>query len=366
MKTKPYLSALCALLLCIFSSCIKDEPPYMEADIVDFKFADSIYVSTSVQGDSLVYVIVKGSTDLTNLTPAGVIISPNATIEPSVDSAQNFKKDVMYKVTSEDGLKVKNYRVRVAYPPNALRFDFENWIEASNWKYPFYEDPKYPMWNSANGGAALLYGNKVGFLYPTRDTTDAYSGTKAVLLETLKGSDKPIFGMKAYILPGNLFTGKFGLGLKLVKFGSIINIEEMGKPIEMTGYYKYTPGDIFTIEGKQIEGNRVDKCDIYAVLYQVAKGEAGKSESLDGTNIKTDVEKVVARAIVSDKDKTPTTEYKAFKAEFEYVKPLNPDLYDYKLAIVFSSSEAGDIFEGALGSKLTIDEVEVKLDDHRK
>ena len=366
MKTKRYLYASCVLLLCLFASCIKDEPLYMEADIVDFKFADSIYVSTSVQGDSLVYIMVKGGTDVSNLAPFEVVISPNATIEPSIDSAQNFKRDVIYKVTSEDGLKVKSYTVRVTFPPSALKFDFEDWELTSTWRYPSYQDPNYPMWNSANTGAALLYGNKAGFLYPTRDTTDAYSGNKAALLETLKGSDKPILGMKAYILPGNLFTGVFGLSLKAIKFGSIINIEETGKPLEMTGYYKYTPGEIFTIEGQPIEGTRVDKCDIYAVLYQVTKGKEGESESLNGTDIKTDETRVVARAVVRDEDKAPTDVYKPFRAEFKYVKTIDPDKYGYKLAIILSSSEAGDVFEGALGSKLTIDEIEVKLDDYRK
>lgn len=364
MRTKLYLLASCAFLLCIFGSCIKDEPLYMEADIVDFKFVDSIYISTSVQGDSLVYIMVRGDADVSDLIPTGVEISPNATIEPSIDSAQNFKRDVIYKVTSEDGLKVKNYTVRVVYPPSALSFDFEDWIEASNKKYPFYQDPNYPMWNSANGGAALARSGLK--FYPTRDTTDAYSGNKAALLETLKGLDNPIFGIKAYILPGNLFTGNFGLGLKLMKFGSIINVEDMGKPIEMTGYYKYKPGEIFTIEAKPITGTRTDKCDIYAVLYQVSKGKEGESESLNGLDIKTDESRVVARAVVKDEDKTPTDVYKPFRAEFKYVKTIDPDKYAYKLAIILSSSEAGDVFEGALGSKLTIDQIEVKLDDYRK
>lgn len=366
MRTKLYLFASCALLLCIFGSCIKDEPLYMEADIVDFKFVDSIYISSSVQGDSLVYIMVRGDADVSNLIPAGVVISPSATIEPSIDSAQNFRRDVIYKVTSEDGLKVKNYTVRVVYPPSALKFDFEDWELTSTWKYPSYQDLNYPMWNSANMGAALLYGNKEGFLYPTRDTTDAYSGSKAALLETLKGSDKPILGMKAYILPGNLFTGTFGLSLKAIKFGSIINVEEMGKPLEMTGYYKYKPGEIFTIEGKPITGTRTDKCDIYAVLYQVSKGKDGEAESLNGLDIKTDESRVVARAVVTDEDKAPTDVYKAFRAEFKYVKSIDPDKYGYKLAIILSSSEAGDVFEGALGSKLTVDEIEVTLDDYRK
>ena len=172
--------------------------------------------------------------------------------------------------------------------------------------------------------------------------------------------------MKAYILPGNLFTGKFGLGLSLIKFGSVINIEETGKPIEMTGYYKYKPGEVFSVEGQPIEGNRTDKCDIYAVLYRVTKGTAGENEYLNATNIKSNDERIVARAIVSDEDKAPTDVYKPFKAEFKYLQAVTPDLHDYKLAIIFSSSEAGDLFEGAIGSKLTIDEVEVKLEDYRK
>ena len=54
--------------------------------------------------------------------------------------------------------------------------------------------------------------------------------------------------------------------------------------------------------------------------------------------------------------------YRAFDLVFNYKSVVNEDdlaAFSYKIAIVFSSSKNGAVFEGAVGSKLYIDDVKI-------
>ena len=57
-----------------------------------------------------------------------------------------------------------------------------------------------------------------------------------------------------------------------------------------------------------------------------------------------------------------TKEWKQFEMTFEGSTPIDEELLanrGYNLALVFSSSKTGDTFEGAVGSTLYIDKVEI-------
>ena len=90
---------------------------------------------------------------------------------------------------------------------------------------------------------------------------------------------------------------------------------------------------------------------------------------LDGSTILSSAAEV-GRAILVDNDKygTPTDEagnpnkWVEKTLTFEYPNGLDEtklNNYEYSLAIVFSSSYYGAEFQGAVGSKLWIDEVEL-------
>ena len=84
---------------------------------------------------------------------------------------------------------------------------------------------------------------------------------------------------------------------------------------------------------------------------------------LDGDNVFTS-DKVVLLARIDSKNAVETDDWKEFNLPF---KPMNGKTIDdtklqqgkYKLGIVFSSSVDGAYFEGAVGSTLYIDEVEL-------
>lgn len=351
MKLKSPL--LIALSVLCFTSCIKDEPLYREADIISFTLDQSILVSSNIS-DNKIQIVVAEGTDYKNLTPA-ISLSPGAVVSPSSGQTVDFTDDVIYKVVSEDGNYNKEYTVNVT-SFISLKYDFEEWeMAGAAWKYPAMKDI---TWNSANPGIMLAKLGRVD-RYPTRDTTDAVSGERAALLETLIGGR--YFGNHIPIFSGSLFRGNFAINMgnfvKSTKFGQI-HPKENGKPLTFTGYYKYSPGEHFIDSKGDTIPNRLDECSIYAVLYKVTKGDAGTEEFLDGTDILTS-DKVIARAVLEDKGEK--NEYTRFDIPFVYREDEEVDynLYDYKLAVVFASSGRGAYYEGAPGSKLTVDDVEV-------
>ena len=80
---------------------------------------------------------------------------------------------------------------------------------------------------------------------------------------------------------------------------------------------------------------------------------------LTGDNILTS-NAIVALARIEDG--METDEYVEFNIPFVYRQEYDEEKrenYKYRLAIVFSSSKTGDVFEGAVGSTLLIDDIEL-------
>jgi hypothetical protein len=130
------------------------------------------------------------------------------------------------------------------------------------------------------------------------------------------------------------------------------------EPVKVTGYYKYTPGEVFTDKNfKEVEG-RIDEPTIYAVLY-LNHDEEGNEIMLNGENVQTSPY-IVRKAQVASLP--PTTEWQPFEMTFDGSVPIDATLLanqGYNLAMVFSSSKTGDKFEGAIGSTLYIDKVSI-------
>lgn len=349
MKLKILYPLISALYL--FSSCIKDEPLNKEADIEAFSLPDSILIN-SVITDNKVTLVIKNTAFNKKLAPQ-IRVTPGATITPASGDSVDFAKNVTYTVVSEDKQYSKVYSVNVT-SSISLKFDFEDWFMLGGlWKYPALKDD---MWSSANQGIMTAKLGKVD-KYPTRSTTDCLSGKHAALLETQKGGTFLLVGYVP-IFSGSLFRGTFKLNMasppKSALFGQIHD-KENGIPSKMTGYYKYTPGD--TLINKQgVVPGKTDEFSIYAVMYKVTKGNDGLSEYLNGENILTS-DKVIAKAILEDR--SPKSQFTKFDLPFIYTEEPNYDLYSYKLAIVFASSKNGDFYEGAIGSTLIVDDVEV-------
>lgn len=358
------------LLSLFFYSCIKDEGPDREADIIEFTVEnDPNVIFTRVvfqNGIHQVQITVVDTAGYANkiITPI-IEISKGATIKPQSGEAIQLKDyKASYEVTAEDG-NVKHYEVVVT--PPILLYDFNKWTTATSngFEYDVYDNSR---WTNANKGVSFRFVK--GREFPTRKTTDCISKPYAVLLETIEGLRSETFILDIPLYAGNMYTGSFVTTLSdpisSAKFGQPY-LKEEGKPVRFAGYFKYLPGDEFTAcevinEGGRkrnnvyIDPNRNDECDIYAVLFKVDKSEDVNKVFLNANTVQTS-ENIVARAELNDQGARPM--WSKFDIPFEYTEELNYDLYNYKLAIVMSSSKRGAFYEGAIGSKLFIDDIEI-------
>ena len=246
-------------------------------------------------------------------------------------------------------------------------FSFENYetIELNgNYYHEFYEVDQsgthHHVWASGNPGAILIKYNSKAEEQPTYSTPNGYAGRGVCLNTQDAGQLGQIFGKP--IAAGNLFIGRFILenvlldALKATEFGRPID----RVPVRVTGYYKYKPGPVFTDKDMKEYADRTDEASIYAVFYR-NKDSEGKDVYLYGDDVLSSpyiVKKAVVAAL------PPTNEWTRFEMFFEGNEP-DDDILDaqgYSLTLVFSSSKEGASFEGAVGSELYIDEVEMSFE----
>ena len=365
----------------LLTSCIKDELMNTECDIVSAwvegeQYADNFYQSSQMRVENIsttekeIVFTVRSLLSLPNSLPVYFSVTPGATIEPSSGTAQDFTKgQVTYTVTSQDGEWKRQYTVtfKEANLPT-YKFSFEHYetVESgSNFYHEFYEvdqsGTRHNIWASGNPGAVIVkYGSQAED-QPTYSLEKGYQGRGVCLNTQDAGSLGQLFGKP--IAAGNLFMGKFILEnvlldpLKATEFGRPVD----RVPVRVTGYYKYRPGAVFTNKQMQQVPGRTDEANIYAVFYR-NKDEQGKDVFLYGDNVLSSPY-IVRKAQVASLP--PTEEWTRFEMFFEGDEADDEILASqgYNLTLVFSSSKDGASFEGAIGSELCVDEVEVSFEE---
>lgn len=340
-----------ALLAILFSSCIKDPPLNPEADIETFTVNKDLLLA-DVFIDQVNSKIVLHLTDdayASGLAPV-ITTSTGATLQPASGDSIFFNGDtVRYVTRSEDGRYSKRYTVELASIGN-WAFDFEDWDIQPTDKYAYPVDSDGGLtWTTGNPGVALSGVSKDPLSYPTRSSTDHMYGAKAAELVTLKGTAlSGLVGIRLFA--GSLFTGTFN---SLNAFVNPLEATEFGQPFagrprRFSGYFKYTAGPTFQDkEGNAVPGMK-DSCSIYAVLF------TGNTR-LDGTNINTS-DRVVATARLRTTD--DHAQFTRFDIPFEYTSTA-PLVGKHMMAIVVSSSQYGDTYRGAIGSRLVVDSLKI-------
>lgn len=361
MKNRILLVFLGILLTA--SACIKPEEANMEADILVMTLPDSVLISPpSITNTSITAFVNFSKLNIKAVAPQ-FTITQGASIRPASGTPQDFSNPVIYTVTSEDGQWKKEYRVSLLQNVAPDNFRFENWTVNPDGNYYIpYElvgTEHQNIWASGNSGFSLIAPEKRPEAYPTQRSTDAVQGTYAAYLETKStGALGAIVGMP--IAPGNLFLGSFDAAKALTAplEATLFGIPFNQKPLRLTGSYKYISGGPVTDKtGKPVTPERQDLCDIYAVLFKISP----EKPFLNGGNVLTDPG-VVAIAQLASGAATPGAGYRTFDLPFNYKSEVNQaDLaaFAYKIVIVFSSSKNGAVFEGAVGSKLYIDDVKI-------
>ena len=372
----------------LMTSCIKQEELNAECDI------ESAYVHTTkfsdlffTENDTIVNVIstsnnvvflVRRTANLTALSPK-FNLTKGATISPESGSTHDFSHGpVVYTVTSEDGQWTRQYNVQFKVNPNLMDFDFENYIlEKSKYvsekeDYGFYykwheidsEGKAMEYWDTGNSGFTLSNYSAKADEYPSVMIPDGYEGAGVKLTTRTTGTLGKTF--KKPIAAGNLFIGEFDVmqsmtnTLKTTKFGRPFD----KKPMKLTGYYKYKPGEVFTDKDFNTVENRTDSGSIYSVFYrnEVKAGDHMEKILLYGDDVQTNPQIV---ALAKFDDLKPTDEWTYFELEYKYRQGVDDEILNklgYNLTVVFSSSRSGDTFEGAVGSTLYIDKVRIICD----
>ena len=386
MKWKE-LTACLLMSFALFVSCIQEEALNTEADIESVTLSGNVMNRPAAFGDAIteadgakVYPItlyVQKGTDVTKLAPQ-LTLTEGATVTPASGTVLNFARAQDYIVTSQDGQWKRHYRISVNASGMAnTQYSFENVRLGGGGKYHiFYETDQLGAetfaWASGNPGFALADATERNPLnFPTYQAEDGYQGKCLTLVTRRGGSLAESVNMP--IASGNLFLGEFDLlnalvdALKATKFG----IQFEAVPTRLSGYYKYTPGETFYELDKSAPDKlrpvpgRTDQPNIYAIFYE----STDERPILDATDaLAEDNPQVISTAVVDQADVQPTTEWTYFEIPFTYRpgKSVDPDKLAagrYCLAIIFASSIRGDYFEGAPGSTLCIDEVELSYEE---
>lgn len=373
------LSILYSLLGILVASCIKDEAPNAEADITGISFKEDIlansYIDMNPSYDEAldaypIRVNVKEETDVTKL--ASVFeLTPGATINPASGSNQDFTSPVRYTVTSQDKNWKRVYAVTVREQKASnipTTFHFENVRLVQQAYQEFYEEQdggNELVWASGNKGFRWAMSKADVEDYPTVQYDNGKTGKCAKLETRLTGDLGNMVGMP--IAAGNLFIGSFDMLNAITNPLSATRFRTpfYNKPLRLTGYYKYKAGEKFYENGTYTD--RKDMMNIYAIFYDGVDNSTGKEKdvTLDGHLPDTNYEhpNMVALALMENPHETDKWEH--FDIPFDYArygKKIDEAKLangGYKISLIFASSKDGAVFEGAPGSTLLIDEVEL-------
>lgn len=374
-----WLLATAALLT--LHSCIKDELLNQECDITGAwiegdEYADFFYHPAQMRQKNIsssaneIVFTVKSVEALPDVLPVFFTLTPGATMEPANGSAQNFKNGpVRYTVTSQDGAWQRHYKVIFQEAKmHTQKYSFEHYETVSgannNLYHVFYEvdenGTRHDIWASANPGAIIIKSNSKAEDQPTYSTANGYEGRGVCLNTQGTGKLGTMFGKP--IAAGNLFLGHFlsehvlTSALKSTEFG----VPTDRVPLSIKGYYKYRPGEEFTDASLKIVPGRVDEASIYAVFFRNTDS-MGNEIHLYGDDVLTNANIVKIAQVAS---LPPTNEWTPFEMTFKG-GDVDVELLasqGYSMTLVFSSSKYGDFFEGAIGSTLFVDEVEITFE----
>lgn len=358
-------------VMCCLSSCIREEAPNAECDILGIdeywlEANNSILVGTPIISNYAVEMMVKEGADCTLLEPL-FVLTPGAWITKDSIKDNGLSGVTQYYTTyAEDGIWSKKYTVsftiQTPVTTNSV-FSFENFeLENSGRYYTWFEvdsnGTRRNIWASGNAGFAFTGKGKTPDDFPTTTSPDGVVGNCVKLTTSDTGSFGKMAGMP--IAAGNLFIGEFQSAnamkkpLEATRFGFQL---VPSKPLYLKGFYKYSRGEVFTDKKNEIP-DRNDECAIYSVLYEV---DPDNIETLDGSNISSSDRIVMIAEIENPGVPESWTE---FKVPF---KPMNGKEFDperlanngYAFTVVASSSKNGAFFEGAVGSTLYVDEITI-------
>ena len=323
---------------------------------------DVLKMDPRIENDAI-FLMLKPSAYLDNIV-LDFVLTPGATIDPPSGTARNFETPQTYVVTSEDKKWSKTYTVTCSTDGITTAYDFEHFELSANGKYyVFYEvqnDQKQFIWASGNAGYSFVASKATPDDYPTTPYAFGKDGN-CLRMVTLKTGPLGLM-MKMPIAAGSLFIGSFNTaqGVTNPTAATHFGVPFDFVPIVLKGYYKYTRGADFMLADGSIDSDRKDSFDLYAILYETDD----EVKYLDGTNFLTSPN-LISIARIKEEDKViDGADWTYFILPFilQEGKTIDSEKLKegkYNVSIVMTSSINGDVFQGAPGSELLVDEVEL-------
>lgn len=378
MKKTHFITLIVLATIALFTSCIQEEAPNAECDILAVKSSWLEENKEILSGKPIInntavrfYVNEEASIEALKQLDPQFELTPGTLIEKLDLIEENGDRGIYlyYHTTSEDGNWGKDYEVsftKQTVIDTEATFSFENFEIEKKYYFWYEKDANGTIlnwWATANAGFSMSGQGKTPADFPTSVDSMGVKGCGVKLTTRSTGS----FGklMKMPIAPGNLFIGEFLTAnatkapLEATRFGLAI---APSKPVSLTGYYKYTPGEVFTNKTMQEIPGRIDTCAIYSVLYEI---DPENFEPLNGSNVLSS-DRIVLVAQLENPG--AVSEWTGFEIPYQ---EFGENIFDrkklengeYAITIVASSSKGGEIFEGAVGSTLHIDELKINWDN---
>ena len=354
------------LIFCgIFFSCIREEAPNPEADLLVLSFPENSLRTEGVEiYNDYVTVYPRPKVNLRDSAITALEVSAGATWE-RIESPTGGEVLFYIQVTSESREYTKRYSI-IEVGSFSESFHFENWVRPSS--VYLYENPKEGslLWYSSNNGAAIAWNNstKPPNEYLVRKIS--FNGNTAAEMRTMEGPGK-IAGGITFIpcLAGSLYLGGFNAltGLTAPLKSTLFGVPfDNGKPTRFSGRYifKHSSEDYINSDGTREKGKK-DICAVYAVLFKTDE----KVQFLYGDDIDSSPN-VIARAEIKPTDFVEKSDFTFFDIEFDYNGYSTPFSWaelknnEYKISLVFSSSSRGQYYEGCPGNTLVVDDIEVQ------
>ena len=358
-----YRVVLFALLISL-GSCISEYHfgKYDQAKILSFSVENQVG-TVNIDHDALmITVLVDESSDIQNLKINTLGVSSFATVAPAQGDIVDFSNPVPFTVTAEDGT-VQVYTVLAKRSQAEIQLNnsnFQDWYEVTGSK-KYYEpgiNKDETIWGTGNPGVVTLGAPNVN---PSGSAENVFA-----LLKTVELQAGAILGQG--IGAGSMFTGFFKLNLSNPISSAKFGVPYSARPKSFKVKYKYSPGPVVKDGKLKSLPNAKDSCDISITL----------------TDRSAEPYKQVAVAWFRSGENI--TEWKTIAPVFKYGTISNPAAYERPkdvyildngkerlvpvvygtgnekpthIAVVFASSHRGDYFEGAPGSELFIDDLEI-------
>lgn len=296
-----------------------------------------------------VFVEVANGTDLSKIILKKLEISPFATASVDVENTLDFSQGNQFvNITSESGL-TRTWQIQVyevGSEPQIENSDFNIWYDQGSYLDLGLDDAS-SSWATSNPG--VIFGGMAPNVERIEVGEDDYAA-KLITRFTFMGSlvRKPIAAGSVFV--GDFMEDEINIGDPQAALN--MGIPFTATPTSFSVEYQYSPGEK-NIDANQNELDFSDTGDIYVLLE--------RREADEVKRVATAWYRIEEKSSVMENTMVNFIYGELPSGTPTYILPQDDETYATEgespthIKVVFSSSAYGDLFQGAEGSTLIID-----------